>query len=36
MQKNAGISKIETVLALRGIFSKTTYAFVLTYQISSF
>ena len=32
--KNADMSKIKRVL--KGIFSETTYVFVLTYQISSF
>ena len=32
LQKNA-ISKIKTALVLKGIFSETTYAFVLTCQI---
>ena len=35
LQKNADISKIKKFLVLKGIFSKTTYVFVLTYQISS-
>ena len=34
--KNADFSKIEKVLALKGIFSKITYLCVLTYQISGF
>ena len=33
--KNTDISKVK-VLARNGIFSETTYVFVLTYQISSF
>ena len=33
---NADISKIKGILVLKGIFSGTTYAFVLKYQISSF
>ena len=33
LQKNADISKINTALVLKGIFSETTYAFVLTCQI---
>ena len=36
LQINANISKIKQALALKGIFSETKYAFVLTYQISSF
>ena len=35
-QKNAGISRIKRILALKGIFSETTYVCVLTYQISGF
>ena len=34
--KNADISKIKGTMILKGIFSKTTYACVLPYQISSF
>ena len=34
--KNAVIGKTKEVLVLKGIFFETTYAFVLTYQISSF
>ena len=33
---NAYISEIKGVLILKGIFFKTTYVFVLTYQMSSF
>ena len=36
LQNNVNISKIERILVLKGIFSKTTYVSVLTYQISSF
>ena len=36
LQKNAEISKIKGFLVLKGIYSETTYVFVLTYQISSF
>ena len=36
LQKNADISKIKRSLVLKGIFSETTYVFVLTYQIWSF
>ena len=35
-KKYADISKIKVVVVLKGIFSKTTYVYVLTYQISSF
>ena len=35
-KKNADISKIKKVLVPKDIFSKTTYVFVLTHQISSF
>ena len=35
-KKNTGISKIKGILVLKGLFSKTTYACVLSYQISSF
>ena len=34
--KNTDISKIKRVLVLKDIFSKATYVFVLTYQVSSF
>ena len=36
LEKHADISKNKRVLVLKGIFSETTYVFVLTYQISSF
>ena len=35
-KKNAGISKNKPVLILKGIFSETTYVYVLSHQISSF
>ena len=36
LEKNADNSKIKGILVLKGIYSGTTYAFVLKYQISSF
>ena len=36
LKNNAGISKIEMGLVLKGTFSETKYLFVLTFQISSF
>ena len=36
LHKNADISKIKGVMGLKGIFPKTTYVYVLTYQISNF
>ena len=36
LQKNADISKIKTVLVLKGIFSETAYVCVLTHHTSSF
>ena len=36
LQGNADISKIKRALVRKGIFSETTYVYVLTYQISSF
>ena len=36
LKKNADISEMKQVLALKGIFSETSYACVLTYQYSSF
>ena len=36
MPKNANISKIKGILVLNGMISKTTFACVLTYQISGF
>ena len=36
LQKHSAICKIKRALALKGIFSETTYMGVLTYQISSF
>ena len=36
LQKHAGISKIDGVLVLKGVFSETTYVCVLAYQIWSF
>ena len=35
-KKNADMSKITEALALKGIFSETTYVCVLKYQISGF
>ena len=36
LQKNGDISKIKRALAVKGIFSETTYESVLRYQVSSF
>ena len=36
MQKNGDISKIKEVFVLKGLFSKTTYVCVITYEISNF
>ena len=36
MPKNANISKIKGILVLNGMISETTFACVLTYQISGF
>ena len=36
LQKYTDISKIKRTLVLKGIFSKTSYVFVITYQITSF
>ena len=36
LEKNADSSKIKEVLVLKGIFSKTTYVYVLMYQILGF
>ena len=35
-KKNAGISKVNGALVLKGRFSETTYGCVLTYQILNF
>ena len=36
LQKNTDIGKIKGVLVLKGIFTKTTYLYVLTYLLSNF
>ena len=36
LQKIADISKIKKALVLKGVFSETSYACILMYQISSF
>ena len=35
-QKSADITKIKRLLVLKGIFSETTYVYVLKYQVLSF